>query len=70
MTKFYVIMKYTFESIAHKKEWVKNPYTKCKSECVTDSPDNHFPSMRIKMHELNKNEANPLVLYRVQTTNY
>lgn len=77
--KWYVIMKLTFESAEDKKAFKKTPNsvrvkyddTEGDGSCGTNgNPTHHFPSAKIKMHELQKAETNPLVLYRVMTTNY
>lgn len=78
MPKFYLILKHTFESVEDLKKFKKGEHVKNRSEDApgngsqgtNGNPDNHFPSVRIKMHELQKSETNPLVLYRVHSTNY
>lgn len=77
--KWYIIMSLTFESTEDKMRFKKGDtrvpckYDNVKGDgsCGTNgNPENHFPSCRIKMHELQKQEKNPLVLYRVLSTNY
>lgn len=70
--KWYVIMKLTFESVEDKKQFKagRHDFKGLKYEDTDGNPDNHFPSLKIKMHELNKAETNPLVLYHIMSTNY
>lgn len=86
MPKFYVIMKYTLGNTEDVKRFKKIPksglypgpkikfkYTYADgdgSQGTAGNPDNHFPSVRIKMHELQKSETNPCVVYRVESTSY
>jgi hypothetical protein len=72
-------MKLTFESVEDKKRFKTEPnkvrvkYDDAPGDgsCGTaGNPTNHFPSARIRMHELQKAESDPLVDYRVITTNY
>lgn len=77
--KWYVIMKMTFKSIEDKKAFKKDgddrkaSYSDAPGDgnCGTcGNPTNHFPSAKIKMHELNKAETDELVLYKIMSTNY
>ncbi len=76
--KWYVIMKYTFQNVEDLKKFKKGERVKVTpgyaegdgSQGTDGNPDNHFPSVRIKMHELQKAETNKNVLYRVMSTNY
>lgn len=77
--KWYVIMKLTFDSVEYKKEFkggrvhfkeLKYEYPVGQGEGMGGNPSNHFPSCKIKMHELNKAETDPLVLYHIMSTNY
>lgn len=80
MPKFYLIMKYTFESVEDAKSFKKRqPTTRPFKSDYADgdgskgtngNPDNHFPSVRIKMHELNRENTNPLIVYTVLSTSY
>lgn len=71
---WYVIMKLIFESPEAKKS--KSGKYKVE-DAVGDglkgtngNPDNHWPSIKIKMHELQKAEKDPCVLYKIYSTNY
>lgn len=72
--KWYIIMKLTYESVEDKKR--KNnkcTYEDAKgdgSRGTNGNPDHHWPSIKIKMHELQKAETNPLVIYQIVSTNY
>lgn len=81
--KFYLIMKFTFASEDDAKKWkkakrfepapraMKEEYAQGDgSQGTNGNPDNHFPSIRIKMHELQKAETDKRVVYRVLSTNY
>lgn len=80
--KWYVIMKFTFKDEAtmkaakKKKAWNPADEVSCGyatgngGQGTDGNPSNHFPSVRIKMHELQKAETDPRVLYRIQSTNY
>lgn len=72
--KWYIIMKHTYSSATCKKSRLgptKDEYAEGDgSQGTNGNPDNHFPSVSIKMHELQKAEQNPCVEYRVHTTNY
>jgi hypothetical protein len=72
--KWYLILKLTFNSKEDRLKWCKakrneNAPKAIKEEDVTE-PDNHFPSVRIKMHELQRREANPCVQYYTMSTSY
>lgn len=76
--KWYVILKHTFESVEDLKKFKKGIAVRSStndsegdgSQGTAGNPDNHFPSVRIKMHELNTANKNPLTLYRIHSTNY
>lgn len=77
--KWYVIMKHTFENAEDLNRFKKgNTNVKNKIEDTPDlgmwgtggNPSNHFPSCRVKMHELQKAESNPCILYRIHSTSY
>ena len=80
MAKFYVIIKYTFTNMDDLKRSkkvksavgnFKDGYAEGDGGHGTEgNPTNHFPSARIKMHELQSKETNPLVWYRIESTNY
>jgi hypothetical protein len=76
--KWYVIMKLVFKSEEDKKAFKKGSNVNVDYQDTPDlggfgtggNPTNHFPSCRIKMHQLNSAETNPLILYKVMSTNY
>lgn len=80
MAKFYVIMKYTFTNLDDLKRSKKAKTAVGAFNCeyaegdggrgTMGNPSNHFPSVRIKMHELQSQETNPLIWYRIESTNY
>lgn len=80
MPKFYVIMKYTFSNMDDLKRSKKAKsavgnfnYSYAEgdgSQGTEGNPTNHFPSARIKMHDLQSKEINPLVWYHIESTNY
>lgn len=67
-------MKYTYASLEDKKKKTENykyEYAPGGGSFGTaGSPDNSFRSVRYKMHELQKQEKNPLVVYKIESTNY
>ena len=67
-------MKYTYASAEDKKRKTENfkyEYAKGDGSCGTEgNPDNSFRCVRYKMHELKKEEKNPLVVYKIESTNY
>jgi len=80
MPKFYVILKYTFYNAEDLKKSKKAKTALGKyafsyaegdgSHGTCGNPTNHFPSARIKMHELQNSQTDPLVWYHIESTNY
>ena len=67
-------MKLTYETSEAKKKRIgkfTSDYADGDgSQGTMGNPDNHWPSVKIKMHELQKAEKDPCVLYQIQSTNY